>query len=191
MRKPWRQADNRHRGNDRAAHQHSIRGADMEIKRKLLIDRLEANGKEFISYFTQYAEADARMSPAADQWSVRQIAIHMRDTEEQVFLLRSVRALTEDKPVVSLFIQEEWDKEHPADRESFDKIVADFRAARRKLIRMLRGASNQQWNKFALHPKLGKQSVGLMAVFNYSHSLNHLAQLIDVHENALLKKLNT
>jgi hypothetical protein len=163
----------------------------MEIKRKQLIDRLEANGKEFVSYFLQYADQDSRTAPASDQWSVRQIAIHMRDTEEQVFLLRSSRALTEDHPMASLFIQEEWDKEHPSDHESFEQIVGDFRAARRKLIRLLRNASNTDWNKFILHPKLGKQSVGLMAVFNYSHSLNHLAQLIDIHENTLLKKLNS
>ena len=162
----------------------------MEIKRKALIDRLEAGGKEFVHYLSQFSEEAANTSPAPDQWSVRQLAIHMRDTEEQVFLLRTELALTGEHPQVSTFIQEEWSKEHPSDGESLEKITYDFRVARRKLIRLLRKASNREWNDWAMHPKLGKLSVGLMAVFNYSHSLDHLAQLIDIHEKTLLKQLN-
>ena len=63
-------------------------------------------------------------------------------------------------------------------------------AARRKLIRLLRNTSNRKWNDYALHPKLGKLTVGVMAIFNYSHSLEHLAQLIDIHEKAVLKQIN-
>jgi len=162
----------------------------MEIKRKFLIDQLEANGKEFVNYFSQFSETEASVPPAPEQWSVRQIAIHMRDTEEQVFLLRSEHALTGEHPTVAMFVQEEWSKEHPADAEAFEKIVADFRAARRKLIRLLRNTSNRKWNDYALHPKLGKLTVGVMAIFNYSHSLEHLAQLIDIHEKAVLKQIN-
>lgn len=159
-------------------------------KRRDLIDRLEASGKEFIKWLTLFTPDKANASPGPDEWSAREIAIHQRDTEEQVFLLRTVRALQEDHPVVSMFVQEEWEREHSSDGESLAKIIADFRAARRKLIRLLRNASSREWEAYAVHPKLGKLSVGLMAEFNYSHTLNHLAQLIDLHEHDMLRKLN-
>jgi hypothetical protein len=159
-------------------------------KRKDLIDRLEASGMEFVNWLSMFRADEASTPPGPKEWSAREIAIHQRDTEEQVFLLRTVRALEEDHPVVSMFVQEEWEREHPSDGESLTKIIADFRAARRKLIRLLRNASSSEWNAYALHPKLGKLSVGLMAEFNYSHTLNHLAQLIDLHEHDMLRKLN-
>ena len=53
-----------------------------------------------------------------------------------------------------------------------------------------RHATKREWNDYAVHPKLGKLSVHVMAVFNYSHSLEHLAQLIDIYEKTLLKHLN-
>ena len=159
-------------------------------KRKDLIDRLEASGNEFIKWLTLFTPDEANTPPGPNEWSARQIAIHQRDTEEQVFLLRTICALEEDNPTVSMFVQEEWEREHPSDGESLANIIADFRVARRKLIRLLRNASSREWDAYALHPKLGKLSVGLMAEFNYSHTLNHLAQLVDLHEHALLKKLN-
>jgi len=162
----------------------------MEIKRKQLIDRLEAVGKEFAQYLADMSEEEANASPTPEQWSARHLAIHMRDTEQQVFLLRTERALYDEHSTVGMFVQEEWEREHPSEHEAYEKIIADFRAARRKLIRLLRKASKREWENWVAHPKLGKLSVGLMATFNYSHSLDHLAQLIDLHEKTLLHRLN-
>jgi len=162
----------------------------MILKRKDLIDRLEESGKEFVKWLALFTPDEAPTPPGPNEWSAREIAIHQRDTEEQVFLLRTARALQEEHPIVTSFVQEEWSQAHPADGESLAKIIADFRAARRKLIRLLRNASSREWEAYAMHPKLGKLSVSLMAEFNYSHTLNHLAQLVDLHEHAMLRKLN-
>lgn len=162
----------------------------MVFKRKELIDRLEASGKDFIKSLALFTADEATMPPGPNEWSAREIAIHQRDTEEQVFLLRTVRALKNDHTLVDSFVQEEWSQAHPAEGESLTKIIADFRTARRKLIRLLRATSSREWEAYAVHPKLGKLSVGVMAEFNYSHTLNHLAQLIDIHEKAMLKKIN-
>ena len=162
----------------------------MIFKRKELIDRLEASGKEFIQWLARFTPDEATTPPGPNEWSVREIAIHQRDTEEQVFLLRTVCALNEQHPVVTSLVQEEWSQTQPAEGESLTQIIADFRAARRKLIRLLRAASSREWEAYAVHPKLGKLSVGVMAEFNYSHTLNHLAQLIDIHEKVMLNKFN-
>lgn len=164
---------------------------NMDFKRQELIDRLEASGKEFVAWLKLFAPEQAHPASRANNWSPREIAIHLRDTEEQVFLLRTLRALQGDHSPVPVFVQEDWAREHPSDDESLEDIVADFRAARRKLVRRLRNASNREWQAYAVHPKLGKLPVGLMAEFNYSHTLEHLAQLVDVHEHAMLKRANT
>lgn len=162
----------------------------MIFQRKDLIDHLEASGKDFVKYLGLFSPEQANLAPAPNEWSARAIAVHQRDTEEQVFLLRTLRALQGNHPPVSLFVQEEWERDHPSDGETLSKIISDFRTARRKLIRTLRNASTREWNEYAMHPKLGKLSVSVMAELNYSHTLNHLAQLIDLHEQAQLKKLN-
>lgn len=163
----------------------------MIFKRAAMIDRLEATGKEIAEYLTRFGEDEIYTPPGPNAWNVHQLAAHIRDTEQQVFLLRSQRVLKEEHPMIASWSQEEWSRDHYDADEPLDKIIAEFRAARRKLIRLLRQASPEDWDAWACHATLGKLSLGLMAVFNYSHSLEHLAQLIDIHEKALLKELNS
>ncbi len=162
----------------------------MIFKRAVLIDRLEATGKELADYVARFSQDEIHTPPGPGAWNVHQVAAHMRDTEQQVFLLRSQRVLKEEHPTIASWSQEEWSRDHYDADEPLDKIIAEFKAARRTLIRLLRQASPADWEDWACHATLGKLSLGLMAVFNYSHSLEHLAQLIDIHEKALLQSLN-
>jgi hypothetical protein len=65
-----------------------------------------------------------------------------------------------------------------------------LRAARRKLIRLLRKTTDKDWARWAVHPEYGRISIEWLATHNYSHMLEHLHQLLEMREKAILRELN-
>ncbi len=162
----------------------------MNRKRQALIDGLEQSGKEFTQCLAQFSEAELHAVPAPNAWTIHQVAAHMRDVERYAFLVRAERIRKEEHPTVPNFDQEAWDREHYSVREPVKTISAEFRTARRKLVRQLRQATDADWDNWAVHSTLGKISLDWIASHCYYHTLEHIAQMGYAHEKTILQKLN-
>ncbi len=154
------------------------------------IDRLEQSGKDYLRYISQLTDAEIAAAPAPGEWSVHQLVAHVRDTEQQVFLARLQRIMKEEHPAIQNFDQDEWNKDHYDPNEPFKKIVAEFRAARRKFISLLRKTTDKDWDNWAMHSEYKKISLDWLVMHNYHHTLEHVAQLGGLREKAVLKQLN-
>lgn len=163
----------------------------MNRQRKALVDRLEESAKEYVAYLSQIPDDELRAVPAPNEWSIHQVAAHMRDTEQHVFLVRLQRMLKEEHPAVANFDQDEWWKQNPyqAD-EPIKKIISDFRAARRKFVALLRKTGDKDWKNWARHSAYGKISLDWLAMHCYHHTLEHVAQMGYAREKGILKELN-
>ncbi|MBI4787440.1 MAG: DinB family protein [Chloroflexi bacterium] len=162
----------------------------MNRRRAQLIERLESAGRDYVWYLDQLSEAELHAPPGPDEWTAHQVAAHMRDTEQQVFLYRVQRLLAEAHPAVESFDQEAWNREHYSPGEPIGKIKSEFRTARRKLVRLARASSKRDWDNWATHPEYGKISLHWLIEHNYSHTLDHLAQIGRMREAGILKQLN-
>ncbi len=162
----------------------------MNRKRAQLIDRLESSGQDYLWYLEQLSEGEIHSPPAPGEWTVHQIAAHMRDTERLVFLLRIDRMLNQEHPSVENFDQEAWHREHYLAGEPLRKIKSEFRTARRKVVQLLRSASKKDWDNWAVHPEYGKISLDWLLEHDYLHTLEHLAQIARMREAATLRELN-
>lgn len=163
----------------------------MNRQRQTLIDRLEQSGKEYLAYLSQLSAEEVNATPAPTEWSIHQVAAHMRDCETHVFLRRVERALTEEHPAFQNFDQDEYWKTHGyAPDEPLKKIIADFRRDRRKLVRALRAAPDAAWKNWGKHSAYGKVTLDWLAMHCYHHTLEHVAQMGYAREKALLKELN-
>ncbi|MCL4393586.1 MAG: DinB family protein [Chloroflexi bacterium] len=162
----------------------------MNRKRAGLVDRIEQSGKDYMWYISQLSADDIAQAPAPGEWTIHQVVAHMRDTEQYVFVERTQRIMAGPHPAVANFDQVEWNREHYAATEPFTKIVAEFRAARRKFVSLLRQASNEDWANWAAHPDYGKISLDWLASHDYQHTLDHLAQIVALRDKALLRELN-
>ncbi|CAG0986880.1 hypothetical protein ANRL3_02502 [Anaerolineae bacterium] len=161
----------------------------MNRKRKALVDRLEESGKEYLQYLAQLDTNEIHGAPAPNEWTIHQVVSHMRDTEQHVFLARTQLIQKETHPAVQSFNQEEWMRERYSPDESFKKIVAEFRAARRKMIALVRKASDQDWANWATHPEYVRISLDWLVMHDYHHTLEHLAQIGYAREKAVLAEL--
>ena len=163
----------------------------MNRQRKALLDRLERSGKEYVEYLSQLSAEELHAHSSPTEWSIHQVAAHMRDAELRAFLLRVERLLSEERPTFQNFDQGEWWEEHPyAPDEPLKKIVADFRTARRKLVRLLRAAPTKVWQNWGIHSAYGKVTLDWIAMHCYYHTLEHIVPIGDALEKSLLKELN-
>lgn len=164
----------------------------MNRQHTLLIDRLEASGPELTDAFAQLSAEQIARVPNVEEWSLHQIMSHVRDTEVQVFAYRVGLILKSDTPpVVENFDQEEWARLHYSPKEPLKNITAEFRAARRKLVKHLRGARDSDWKRYAVHPTYGNIPIEYIALHSYAHTLEHLQQFLNVRETQLVNEANS
>ncbi|MBI4674360.1 MAG: DinB family protein [Chloroflexi bacterium] len=163
----------------------------MQKQHLQLIARLEASAVEVAVASKSVTAAQLKRVPREGEWSLHQALSHLRDTEVQVFAYRAARILKEtEPPLVANFDQEEWMREHYVENEPLKKIVAEFRAARRKLVKLLRNIKDKDWTRYAIHPEYGKISLEYIALHAYNHTLEHLRQLLDAQEENVLNAAN-
>ena len=163
----------------------------MNRQRAVWIDRLEQSGKDYLRYVSQLAEAENHRAAAPGEWTIHQVVAHVRDTEQRVFLARAQRIMAESHPAVQNFDQDEWNKDHYDPNEPFKSIVADFRAARRKLVALLRKTKNADWDNWAMHSEYGRISLDWLVMHTYHHTMEHVAQMGYLAEKTILEALNT
>ncbi len=156
-----------------------------------LVAHLETSGIELLAFVAELPDSELHRTPAAGEWSIHAIVAHLRDVEQQVFLKRIQRILSEPgTPRVEDFDQEQWNREHYRPEEPLPEIIKAWRAARRKELNLLRGVPDRDWARTAIHPEYGKISIEWLAVHNYAHTLDHLHQLLKLQEKSLLGRLN-
>jgi hypothetical protein len=156
-----------------------------------LIERIEESGNDFLAYLAELTDEEIHRVPGQGEWSIHAVLAHLRDTEEHVFLKRTKRILgASEPPNVENFSQDEWNRDHYSSEEPRKKIISELRAARRGLLRLLRKTTDKDWSRWALHPEYGRISIEWLAVHDYSHTLEHLHQLLELREKAILEELN-
>lgn len=162
----------------------------MKKQRIQLIDRLEDSAAQVSEAVKQLSAAQIQNVSRQGEWSLHQALAHLRDTEAHVFAYRAARILKEDTPQVASFNQDDWMAQHYSAREPIEKIIAEFRAARRKLVKHLCATTDKDWTRCAIHPEYGNISLEYLALHAYAHTLEHLQQLLNAQEENLLNAAN-
>jgi hypothetical protein len=163
----------------------------MNRQHTILIERLETSAVEFSDVVAKIPNAQLMRVPQNGEWSLHMSLSHLRDTEVQVFAYRVDLILKHDTPqVVQNFDQEEWLRAHYSAKEPSKNILAEYRAARRKLIKLLRGTTDKDWSRYAIHPEYGNIPTEYIALHAYNHTLEHLHQFLNAQEENLLQAAN-
>ncbi len=79
------------------------------------------------------------MRPAAGGFSLREHACHLRDLEREGYLLRLMRLLAEDFPVLEGFAGDRIAEERDYPAQDASAAAGEFAAARAEFVRVLRG----------------------------------------------------
>jgi uncharacterized damage-inducible protein DinB len=113
-------------------------------------------------------------SPASGKWSIRQIMIHLADTE-LVFAFRLRQTVAESHHTVQPFDQDRWAEQSDA----YDALTAleTFTAVRRWNILFLSSLPHEAFGKAVTHPERGTMTLQTVVETMAGHDRNHLKQV--------------
>jgi uncharacterized damage-inducible protein DinB len=127
---------------------------------------------------TLHALSDEQVKqPEADgKWSVRDVLQHLADSE-LVWGFRLRMALTQDRPRLVGYDQDLWAARLHYEHSDPRQALEQFGVLRRSNLALLKGASDDDWQRVAVHAERGAQTIEQMVRLCAGHDLVHLNQV--------------
>ena len=146
-----------------------------------VLKALREAGNSLISELYDIDEESLLWRPAEGEWSLKEIAAHLRDAEElalaqfNAFVAGSSSALPA------------WDVDLlPQERDyqsgEIARVLASFRGMRRETTYLLWALTEAEWRHSAEHPYRGPVTLGELARELAQHDLEHLWQVRQLKE---------
>ena len=146
-----------------------------------LVKALHEAADEIERQFFGLSEEDLRRRPVEGEWSLKEIAGHLRDCEE-LYLerLRLIGSCHEpDLPDIDV-------ESYPGEREyqklDLDDVLWTFASLRRQTCHLLWGLTPWEWEHEGVHPYRGRLSILQVVRDINQHDLTHLWQIRRIRE---------
>lgn len=151
-----------------------------------VLKALREAGNALLSELRGLDENALRRRPEDGEWSLKEIAGHIRDAEQ--LALRQLEAILggQRRPLPA------WDIDVlPYERDyrsaELTRLLAEFRNLRRETTNLLWGLMPSGWESSGEHPYRGRVTLGEIARELAQHDLEHLWQLRRVKERLGVK----
>ncbi len=119
------------------------------------------------------AELDAREAPG--EWSPREVAHHLADSE-MASALRIRMLLAQDQPQIVGYDQEQYARVLFYDRP-IEPSLAAFKASRESTVPILRRMTDAQWQRAGTHSESGRYTVEDWLRIYAHHAYEHAGQI--------------
>ncbi len=110
------------------------------------------------------------------EWTVRQVVHHMADADVN-FFARTKWVLTEEKPALKLFQQEDWAKLPDATLAPLQASLSLLKGLHQRWVVLLESVTEAGWKRRAVHPTLGEVSLEDLIASYARHGEVHLEQI--------------
>ena len=120
--------------------------------------------------------AELQRSPGSGRWSVAQIVAHLADSEI-VFAYRVRMILAASGTAIQAYDQDAWSRAQHAEASDAQHSLALFTAIRESMVRLLRGLTDEELERYGMHSERGRESVRHLLALYAGHDRNHLAQI--------------
>ncbi|MBC7877975.1 MAG: DinB family protein [Anaerolineales bacterium] len=142
-----------------------------------MIERLSEAAQEFRLACEAIRDPFAKVE---GEWTLHQIASHIRDVEKMIYGVRIHQTQNEDNPEFKSFDADEWMASHYNKDESLEKILSEFITNVEELCTDLKKLPAEVWSRESRHETSGE---GLTLQLWVERSLAH----IEEHLQALKK----
>ncbi len=148
---------------------------------KRLIDRLERHASWIRATLEGLTAEEAAWKPAADKWSLLEVAGHLLDEEREDFRARLDLLLHHPGVLGPPIDPQGWVRERRYNERNLDATLQMFLEERTRSVQWLRGLPAPAWGNTLEHPSLGSIRAGDLLGAWVAHDLLHLRQLAHVH----------
>ncbi|HJX62290.1 MAG TPA: DinB family protein [Dehalococcoidia bacterium] len=146
------------------------------MSRQEIVETLRALPGQIEALVRDLDDEALRRRPAPDEWSIKEVCAHLRDSLE-IDGERVRRMVEEDDPSISSYDQEALAREHDYQNESMSLVLTALRAFSGGSAYVLEGLSEEQWQRGGRHEERGPIDVGGYAEQQAEHVRAHLEQL--------------
>jgi len=140
-----------------------------------LIEQYRAGHQDVVDALEGITEGELDAQPGGGQWSPRQIAHHLADSE-LTSAIRLRRLLAEQRPLLAGYDEEEFARRLHYDRPIESSLEA-LRAARLSSASLLERLTEQEWTREGTHSQSGRYTVEDWLRIYTAHAHDHAAQI--------------
>jgi hypothetical protein len=144
------------------------------VPREKLTAQLISSMRETLALFDQ-AEAVMNRSYAPGKWTLREILVHLSDTET-VLLDRLRRLAAEEEPTLMAFDENRWAAGLFYKTRDLAIARIQFEAARRSVIELLSTLNEKVDENVGTHSEAGTRTFEQISNHVYDHCAHHLEQ---------------
>ena len=123
----------------------------LEYRVKLIV-RLDEAAHEFRAACEAISDPFVKVE---GEWTLHQIASHLRDTEKLVYGSRIYQTLNDDNPEFKNFDADEWMAAHYNQQEPLTGILDEFIKNVDELCKTLRDLPQEAWSRLSRHEIMG------------------------------------
>ncbi len=117
--------------------------------------------------------------PIPAQWSLAEIACHLRDVDAEVNLPRLQKVIRENNPFLPGMDTDPWAEARAYRNQDGAEALHRFTQTRLALLRLLEGLNPEDWSRPARHAIFGPTSLGELVSFIVGHDRLHIRQVYD------------
>ena len=146
-----------------------------EGQQRWVLKALREAGDELVDQFYGPSDKELRWRPQDDEWSLKEIAGHLRDNEELALEQMTLMASDEDPPLPARDV-DALSQERDYRAADIRELLGDFAGLRRQTQRLLWGLASEDWGRCGRHPYRGEVTIVQIARELAEHDLGHLWQ---------------
>ena len=140
-----------------------------------LLERFRSGYADVEEALAGSTDADLDRDPGGGEWTARQIAHHLADSEATAYV-RLRRLVAEDGPVIQGYDEPEYARRLHYDRP-IEPSLAVLRAVREASLQLLETLTPDEWDRRGTHSDSGRYSVDDWLRIYAAHSHDHADQI--------------
>ena len=122
------------------------------------------------------SDTHLRQPETPGKWSILEVVQHLADAEIMLGL-RYRKVLAEPGQAYPAIDQDAWVKELAYNTRNLGEALDDFAALRKINLRLLRGLTDEQWQRYGMHEQRGRETLEHMVRLYAAHDCYHLYQI--------------
>ena len=145
------------------------------------IERIMKSAQDLSEVVDSIPKSMINSKPADKEWSIFEIAVHVRNVAMFVYGLRIRRLITENDPLFANY-DEESDRLNDMKKSQPVEDVVEMNAAEHRAIgKILSLLSEEAWERSGRHRQSGQLSIDFLAMRLAAHAEEHIEQMKDTH----------
>jgi hypothetical protein len=145
------------------------------------IDRYEAQGHELKHWVDGLTDHELDAFPVPGTWSIRQLVVHMYDSD-QIATHRMRRMAAEEKPLLVGYDETAFSKVPAINAGSVEDVAELFALNRRWTADFLRALPDAAFNRQGVHTQRGLVTIGELVTLYTKHVEGHRVFLLAKRE---------